>query len=181
VSGGGIIRLAETPTVEIRTKRDHGAPMHLKSYQVDGKLLRTGAANFSASGLKRQDNDLIVIDSAGAAAASLSASFVRIDGSSTIPSMMISETWIPDGPSERARDSARLRWAALAEANATVLAPPRREAVAPMKIMCPAARRFIAGMTLRAAAKAPKVLVPRRFEIFEGHLLAEPQTPLPAL
>jgi phosphatidylserine/phosphatidylglycerophosphate/cardiolipin synthase-like enzyme len=69
VSGGGIIRLAETPTVEIRTKRDRGAPTHLKSYQVDGKLLRTGAANFSASGLKRQDNDLIVIDSAGAAAA----------------------------------------------------------------------------------------------------------------
>ena len=27
--------------------------MHLKSYQIDGKLLRTGAANFSASGLKR--------------------------------------------------------------------------------------------------------------------------------
>ena len=36
--------------------------MHLKSYQIDGKLLRTGAANFSASGLKRQDNDLIVIE-----------------------------------------------------------------------------------------------------------------------
>ena len=60
--------LADTPTVEIRTKRDHGAPMHLKSYQIDGRLLRTGAANFSASGLKRQDNDLIVIESAGAAA-----------------------------------------------------------------------------------------------------------------
>jgi phosphatidylserine/phosphatidylglycerophosphate/cardiolipin synthase-like enzyme len=42
--------------------------MHLKSYQIDGKLPRTGAANFSASGLKRQDNDLIVIESAGAAA-----------------------------------------------------------------------------------------------------------------
>jgi hypothetical protein len=34
--------------------------MHLESYQIDGRLLRTGAANFSASGLKRQDNDLIV-------------------------------------------------------------------------------------------------------------------------
>jgi hypothetical protein len=33
-----------------------------------GKLLRTGAANFSASGLKRQDNDLTVIESADAAA-----------------------------------------------------------------------------------------------------------------
>jgi phosphatidylserine/phosphatidylglycerophosphate/cardiolipin synthase-like enzyme len=42
--------------------------MHLKSYQIDGKLLRTGASNFSASGLKRQDNDLIVIESAAAAA-----------------------------------------------------------------------------------------------------------------
>jgi phosphatidylserine/phosphatidylglycerophosphate/cardiolipin synthase-like enzyme len=32
-------------------------------------MLRTGAANFSASGLKRQDNDLIVIESDEAAAA----------------------------------------------------------------------------------------------------------------
>jgi phosphatidylserine/phosphatidylglycerophosphate/cardiolipin synthase-like enzyme len=63
--------LAETPTVEIRTKRDHGAPMHLKSYQIDGRLLRTGAANFSASGLKRQDNDPIVIESADAAPAAM--------------------------------------------------------------------------------------------------------------
>lgn len=60
--------LAETPTVEIRVKRDHGTPMHLKSYQIDGRLLRSGAANFSASGLKRQDNDLIIIESAGAVA-----------------------------------------------------------------------------------------------------------------
>ena len=49
---------AETPTVEIRTKHKPGAPMHLKSYQVDGRLLRTGAANFSASGFNRQDNHL---------------------------------------------------------------------------------------------------------------------------
>jgi phosphatidylserine/phosphatidylglycerophosphate/cardiolipin synthase-like enzyme len=50
-------------------KHETSAPMHLKSYQIDGRLLRTGAANFSASGLKRQDNDLIVIESAGDAAA----------------------------------------------------------------------------------------------------------------
>jgi phosphatidylserine/phosphatidylglycerophosphate/cardiolipin synthase-like enzyme len=61
--------LADTPGIETRTKRDHGNPMHLKSYQIDRRLLRTGAANFSASGLKRQDNDLIVIESADAAAA----------------------------------------------------------------------------------------------------------------
>jgi phosphatidylserine/phosphatidylglycerophosphate/cardiolipin synthase-like enzyme len=59
---------AETPGVEIRIKHEASAPMHLKSYQIDGRLLRIGAANFSASGLKRQDNDLIVIESAGAAA-----------------------------------------------------------------------------------------------------------------
>jgi phosphatidylserine/phosphatidylglycerophosphate/cardiolipin synthase-like enzyme len=60
---------AETPGVEVRIKRVKGAPMHLKSYQIDGRMLRTGAANFSASGLKRQDNDLIVIETAEAAAA----------------------------------------------------------------------------------------------------------------
>ncbi len=43
--------------------------MHLKSYAIDGRLLRTGAANFSASGLKRQDNDLVVLESVEAAAA----------------------------------------------------------------------------------------------------------------
>jgi phosphatidylserine/phosphatidylglycerophosphate/cardiolipin synthase-like enzyme len=33
--------LAETPGVEIRTKPKRTAPMRLKSYQIDGKLLRT--------------------------------------------------------------------------------------------------------------------------------------------
>jgi phosphatidylserine/phosphatidylglycerophosphate/cardiolipin synthase-like enzyme len=60
--------LAETPGVEIRIKHETRDPMHLKSYQIDGRLLRTGAANFSASGLNRQDKDLIVIESAEAAA-----------------------------------------------------------------------------------------------------------------
>jgi len=49
--------LAQTPGVEIRTKRSHGAPMHLKCYQIDGRLLRTGAANFSASGEKQSSRD----------------------------------------------------------------------------------------------------------------------------
>src|SRR5262249_57019020 len=57
--------LAGTPGVEIRIKHKASALMHLKSYEIDGRLLRTGAANFSASGLKRQDNDLIVIESRG--------------------------------------------------------------------------------------------------------------------
>ena len=51
-----------------RVKRENPTLMRLKSYQSDGRLLRTGAANFSASGLKRQDNDLIVIKDAQAAA-----------------------------------------------------------------------------------------------------------------
>jgi phosphatidylserine/phosphatidylglycerophosphate/cardiolipin synthase-like enzyme len=77
--------LAETPSVEMRTKRDHGPPMHLKSYQIDGRLLRTGAANFSASGLKRQDNDLVVIESAAAAVAFKRAFDVRFGGGESLP------------------------------------------------------------------------------------------------
>jgi phosphatidylserine/phosphatidylglycerophosphate/cardiolipin synthase-like enzyme len=51
----------------VRIKR--GGPfMHLKAYVVDGELLRTGSANFSTSGERQQDNDLIVIRDAKAAA-----------------------------------------------------------------------------------------------------------------
>jgi phosphatidylserine/phosphatidylglycerophosphate/cardiolipin synthase-like enzyme len=32
--------------------------MHFKSYVIDGTLLRTGSANWSPTGLKRQDNDV---------------------------------------------------------------------------------------------------------------------------
>ncbi|MGI4831275.1 MAG: phospholipase D-like domain-containing protein [Janthinobacterium lividum] len=43
--------------IEVRVK---GAKdlMHLKSYAIDGRLLRTGSANWSPTGLKRQDNDV---------------------------------------------------------------------------------------------------------------------------
>jgi phosphatidylserine/phosphatidylglycerophosphate/cardiolipin synthase-like enzyme len=51
----------------VRIKR-FGPLMHLKAYAIDGALLRTGSANFSASGERQQDNDLIVIRDAGAAA-----------------------------------------------------------------------------------------------------------------
>lgn len=51
----------------VRIKR--GGPfMHLKAYAIDGETLRTGSANFSTSGENMQDNDLIVIRDAGAAA-----------------------------------------------------------------------------------------------------------------
>lgn len=38
-----------------------GPYMHLKSYAIDGRVLRSGSANLSASGLKQQDNDLIIL------------------------------------------------------------------------------------------------------------------------
>ncbi len=50
--------LGETPNVEIRFKRG-GPIMHLKAFAVDGKVLRSGSANFTRSA-GRQDNDLIV-------------------------------------------------------------------------------------------------------------------------
>ena len=37
--------------------------MHLKSYVVDRRVLRSGSANFSVSAEDYQDNDLIVIES----------------------------------------------------------------------------------------------------------------------
>jgi phosphatidylserine/phosphatidylglycerophosphate/cardiolipin synthase-like enzyme len=60
--------LIDNPAIEIGLKRAGAPLMHLKAYQIDGRLLRTGAANFSASGLKRQDNDLIIIENPAAAA-----------------------------------------------------------------------------------------------------------------
>jgi phosphatidylserine/phosphatidylglycerophosphate/cardiolipin synthase-like enzyme len=58
-------RLAEAPNVEMRFKGSREL-MHLKSYCVDGRILRTGSANFTASGLKRQENDLVVVEGDGA-------------------------------------------------------------------------------------------------------------------
>jgi phosphatidylserine/phosphatidylglycerophosphate/cardiolipin synthase-like enzyme len=43
--------------IEVRIKASHEL-MHLKAYLVDGRLLRDGSANWSAAGLKRQDNNL---------------------------------------------------------------------------------------------------------------------------
>jgi len=43
--------------VEIRVKASRDL-MNFKSYLVDGTLLRTGSANWSPTGMKRQDNDV---------------------------------------------------------------------------------------------------------------------------
>jgi phosphatidylserine/phosphatidylglycerophosphate/cardiolipin synthase-like enzyme len=71
-----LARLTATEGVELRVKHSSDL-MHLKSYVVDGQILRTGAANFSASGEKRQDNDLVVIRDP-ALAARFEANFERL-------------------------------------------------------------------------------------------------------
>ncbi len=55
--------------VEARIKGIGADYMHMKAYQVDGRYLRSGSANFSFSGEHRQDNDIIVIESRAAAGA----------------------------------------------------------------------------------------------------------------
>ncbi len=44
--------------IEVRVKGARDL-MHLKSYAIDGRLLRTGSANWSPTGLKRQDKDVL--------------------------------------------------------------------------------------------------------------------------
>jgi len=52
---------------DVRIKR--GGPFtDLRAYAIDDDLLRTGSANFSASGERQQDDDLVVIRDVGAAA-----------------------------------------------------------------------------------------------------------------
>ena len=43
--------------IEVRIKGQKDL-MHLKSYAIDGTCVRTGSANWSPTGLKRQDNDV---------------------------------------------------------------------------------------------------------------------------
>ena len=43
--------------VQVRVKGARDL-MHLKSYCIDGRMVRTGSANWSPTGLKRQDNDI---------------------------------------------------------------------------------------------------------------------------
>jgi phosphatidylserine/phosphatidylglycerophosphate/cardiolipin synthase-like enzyme len=50
-------------TVNVQTKvKESSILMHLKSYLVDGKLLRDGSANFSPLGEAAQDNSMILTD-----------------------------------------------------------------------------------------------------------------------
>ncbi|MDE2363083.1 MAG: phosphatidylserine synthase [Hyphomicrobiales bacterium] len=63
--------LAAVKTVAIRFKARHSESMHLKSYVVDRRLLRTGSANFSYSGERYQDNDVVLVENPALAAAFL--------------------------------------------------------------------------------------------------------------
>ena len=59
MDAGVMQRLSATPNIEIRIKHSRTL-MHLKSYSIDGVTLRSGSANFSPTGEKRQDNDLLL-------------------------------------------------------------------------------------------------------------------------
>ncbi len=65
-NNNGLFALLEARNVEARFKA-RAADMHLKAFQVDGRMLRSGSANFSFTGAKQQDNDLILIESREAA------------------------------------------------------------------------------------------------------------------
>lgn len=56
-----LVRLATTSQAEIRAKPDAGDPMRWRAYIVDSRLVRTGSASLSRSGLNRQDADLVLI------------------------------------------------------------------------------------------------------------------------
>ncbi|MBB4197064.1 phosphatidylserine/phosphatidylglycerophosphate/cardiolipin synthase-like enzyme [Rhodoblastus sphagnicola] len=58
-----MIALINQPNVSAKIKAEQNDMMHLKTFAVDGRWLRTGSANFSWSGERRQDNDIVVIDS----------------------------------------------------------------------------------------------------------------------
>jgi hypothetical protein len=59
-------KLAEMGDI-VRLKKRARPLMHLKAYAIDGAVLRSGSANFSPSGLKQQDNDLIIVRDPAAA------------------------------------------------------------------------------------------------------------------
>ncbi len=56
-------QLRSVAGVEIKIK-NHSLSMHLKTYCVDGQVLRTGSANWSFQGETEQDNDLYLVKDA---------------------------------------------------------------------------------------------------------------------
>ncbi|MCX7899786.1 MAG: phospholipase D-like domain-containing protein [Methylocystis sp.] len=72
-----IQQFAGAPNLEVRIKARGRDMMHLKSFQVDGRVLRSGSANFSVSAGAYQDNDIVVLESP-LAAASFRAAFEKL-------------------------------------------------------------------------------------------------------
>ena len=58
-SGENTTAMLAAAGIEVRVKGQKDL-MHLKSYAVDDRCLRTGSANWSPTGLKRQDNEIAI-------------------------------------------------------------------------------------------------------------------------
>lgn len=72
-----LVVLSHAKRVTIRVKAAHTPLMHLKGYSIGGSVLRSGSANISIDGLRHQDNDIVLIKDA-AAAAKFDANFEKI-------------------------------------------------------------------------------------------------------
>ena len=97
--------LARTPGLEARIKTGDEL-MHLKAYQVDGRALRTGSANFSVSGGSRQENDIVVIESrdvAGAFRREFDYLWTRPDTARYRPDAEVGRTPSPDAGRAKGR------------------------------------------------------------------------------
>ena len=67
LNGKPLAALLNLPALSIKVK-ESSILMHLKSYCVDGTVLRSGSTNFSPLGESEQDNDLILTDDPAAVA-----------------------------------------------------------------------------------------------------------------
>ncbi len=101
-------QLLNHPAITIKVKNS-SILMHLKSYLVDGKLLRDGSANFSDPGEKQQDNSLTLDDDPATCAAfqsKFNAMWARTDNL-TIAQAVLSHPKTSTVPSHRQRQPAR--------------------------------------------------------------------------
>jgi phosphatidylserine/phosphatidylglycerophosphate/cardiolipin synthase-like enzyme len=96
--------IARLVGLDVRQKRP-GPIQHLKAYEIDGQILRTGSENFSHSA-PTQDNDLIVIRDPSAATR-FEAHFERMWGAA-VPLAPSSAATLPSWRS--ALEQLRRRW-----------------------------------------------------------------------
>ncbi|MFT4097530.1 MAG: phospholipase D-like domain-containing protein [Rhodoblastus sp.] len=85
-SSDALSALDALPGVVVRRKAQGRDSMHLKSYLIDRRMLRTGSANFSYSGERFQDNDVLLLESpalAGAFARNFESIWARADNRET--------------------------------------------------------------------------------------------------